>query len=274
MIELFCSDFDGTFAQGGKVLPENAKAVRALLQTQTAFCLVTGRPLSNAKKLMDAQRIACPIIASNGALVTQDGVTPIAEECIPTEALKEILDFAHRKKWFYIAYERDRCFLPVGIPRFLMRAIGWGIERASGVDTLRERDVDVLQWRITKMNLYPRGASVESALERFQGDTRLYVTTSSDNKIELSAAGVSKWAGIQRLAATLGIEESAIATIGDYDNDVSMLEHAPYSFVIGDGQPAAKAAAKEIVAPVSENGVAEAIRRVMAWNREAREGMA
>ncbi|MDY6085640.1 MAG: HAD family hydrolase [Peptoniphilaceae bacterium] len=268
MIQLFCSDFDGTLAQRGRVLPENAKAIRHLIETGTAFSLVTGRPFGNARKLMGAQNIQGHIIASNGAVVMQDGTTLLSARCIPHDALQEIIAYAHEKKWFYVAYTLDESIVPVALPRALFYAVGRLVQHKTGMRIVRERDVAPDGWRITKLNLYPRGIPVQDVFAQWADDSRLYVTVSSQNKIEISAAGVSKWAGIQTLAEALGISASQIATIGDYDNDVPMLEKASLSFAIGDGQPAAKAAAREVVAPVAENGVAEAVYRVMALNEQ------
>jgi len=52
-------------------------------------------------------------------------------------------------------------------------------------------------------------------------------------------------------------------TLGDNLNDISMLEWADYSVAMGNAVPEAKEAAKFSTSTNAENGVAEAISRVL-----------
>ena len=57
------------------------------------------------------------------------------------------------------------------------------------------------------------------------------------------------------------IPAEAVMAFGDSDNDVSMLSYAGVSYAMGNGEPAAKEAAKYITSANSEDGIAEAIEK-------------
>lgn len=265
MIRLFCSDFDGTLGRRGRISSVNIAAIRQLQKTGCAFALVSGRPAGNALYLMRHYGIRAHIIASNGAVVLREGEDLLQMQTIPTDALLDILSFARERNWFYLAYETDRALL--NIARLVANAPIRGlVSRFTGMHLESARQSFVAGWRVTKLNLYPKGMKQDDLIARLSQDPRLYVTKSSSNKVEISAAGVSKWAGIQTLAKHLEIAPQEIATIGDYDNDVSMLKEAGRSFAMGNAQRTAKEAADEVVAAVSQHGVSEAIGRVLLAN--------
>jgi len=73
--------------------------------------------------------------------------------------------------------------------------------------------------------------------------------------------GMSKALGVAWLAAHLGIRREEVMTVGDYNNDVEMLEWAGLGVAMADGSPEALAAANVVVPPVTEDGAAVALER-------------
>ncbi len=76
-------------------------------------------------------------------------------------------------------------------------------------------------------------------------------------------AGCNKGIALQRLAARLGIEQTDVAAIGDWLNDVPMLEWAAASFAMGQAPEAVRAVSRHTLTAtsVTGGGVAEAIDR-------------
>lgn len=68
-----------------------------------------------------------------------------------------------------------------------------------------------------------------------------------------------KWTGITKIMEHLDLTAREIMVFGDHDNDVDMLEHAPFSVALGNGSPAAKAAAKYITRDIDEDGFYHAV---------------
>lgn len=77
-------------------------------------------------------------------------------------------------------------------------------------------------------------------------------------------AGVSKASGLARVAARLGVDRSEVLAVGDGDNDREMLRWAGHGVAMGQAPPEVRADADEVTAPVTEDGLAAALRRRFA----------
>lgn len=89
----------------------------------------------------------------------------------------------------------------------------------------------------------------------------LVLTSSLPDNIEVNALGADKGHALEALAQRLGIPREKVMALGTSGNDVTMLEYAGVSVCMGDGSDSAKAAAKYLSAPHTEDGLAKAIRK-------------
>jgi len=94
-----------------------------------------------------------------------------------------------------------------------------------------------------------------------QNLARITIVPSHPLFVEGIPHGMSKAAGVSWLAAHLGIGREAVMAVGDYNNDVEMLEWAGLGVAMADGSPAALAAADEVVPPQAEDGAAVALEK-------------
>ena len=94
----------------------------------------------------------------------------------------------------------------------------------------------------------------------------LVLTSSLPDNIEVNALGADKGHALEALAQRLGIPREKVMALGDNGNDVTMLEYAGVSVCMGDGSDSAKAAAKYLTAPHTEDGLAKAIRKFALKN--------
>jgi Cof subfamily protein (haloacid dehalogenase superfamily) len=91
-----------------------------------------------------------------------------------------------------------------------------------------------------------------------QGD----LTFSTNNGlIEVVPLGVSKATGIEEVARPLGIVAADVVAFGDMPNDVPMLEWAGLGVAMGNAHPDAIAAADEVTAPNTDDGLARVLER-------------
>lgn len=66
---VFATDFDGTIAHHGRVLPETLQALQKLKATSRTLVLVTGRELHDLEKVFPEYKVFDYIVAENGALL-------------------------------------------------------------------------------------------------------------------------------------------------------------------------------------------------------------
>ena len=73
---------------------------------------------------------------------------------------------------------------------------------------------------------------------------------------EIAPIGVTKWSGIQRVAAEWGISPAEMCAVGDDVNDIPMIEGAGIGIAMGNAQPEVKAAADYIAPTHDDDGLA------------------
>ena len=81
--------------------------------------------------------------------------------------------------------------------------------------------------------------------------------------LEVFAAGVTKWRGIQWVAQQHDIDEAHIAVIGDQINDLPMFEAAHLAIAMGNAIDPIKQAADHVTLSNAHDGVAHAIHQML-----------
>jgi Cof subfamily protein (haloacid dehalogenase superfamily) len=89
-------------------------------------------------------------------------------------------------------------------------------------------------------------------------------TFSKPNYLEIVPIGVDKAKALVKLANSLGIELSQVAALGDGQNDIEMLREAGLGIAMGNASDAVKSAADWITGTNDEDGVAQAVRRLVS----------
>ncbi|ETW24208.1 HAD family hydrolase [Mycobacterium gastri 'Wayne'] len=88
------------------------------------------------------------------------------------------------------------------------------------------------------------------------------ITYSTNNGlVEVVPLGISKATGVAEIGRPLGIAEADVVAFGDMPNDVPMLLRAGLGVAMGNAHPDARAAANEVTAPNTDDGVARVLER-------------
>jgi len=82
--------------------------------------------------------------------------------------------------------------------------------------------------------------------------------------LELVSPSSDKWAALAQVAADAGIVPREIAAIGDDVNDIDLVRRAGLGIAMANGAEQTRAAADLVVRSNAEEGVVEAIERVLA----------
>lgn len=276
MIKLLCSDFDNTLAVHGKVADRNVEKIKELQENGVEFAMVTGRVASNISGKAKEYGIKAHLIGTNGSIVYQNGTDLTYENPIELNVLLDIIDECYEKKWWFWLFDRDVVYIPKEKFRIVtmtpLKHLVSKFVRTTIVPTDRTLQAFIENGaKAHKINIYP-GDQIDSARAAYLANELLYVTWSNEKKLEVMSAGVNKWTGIQHLAENLGIKENEIATIGDYNNDVPMIQAAELGFAIGNAHEEIKAIADQIVGNAKDGGVGDAVDFILDYNERLGKG--
>ncbi len=264
--KMVATDVDGTLIdEQERVTPRTRAAVAALVADGVPFVLATGRPPRWIAPVVEGLGHAPLSVCGNGAVIYDSAADRILHSTtLDAESLAWIADLAERiLPGCGLAAERVGASAhDAATPQFVSSP---EYEHAwLNPDDTQVARGEVFAAPAIKMLIRLRGASsadMRAALEpRLRG--RADITYSTNNGlIELSAPGITKAAGLAVVAERLGVQDTAIVAFGDMPNDVPMLRMAGHGVAMANAHAEARAAADEITASNSADGVAQVLER-------------
>jgi Cof subfamily protein (haloacid dehalogenase superfamily) len=271
---LLALDVDGTLLDpGGELRPAVRQAILAVQKRGLRVVLCTGRRFRTALPLAQALQLDAPMVVHNGALVKDpasgdtlhqtymsrdlypQALSHLRQLGIPmvyvdafhehVDILTEDLEQAHPFQREYLRDNLTHCRIVKNIntpPAYgvVMTSI---MGDGSCLRTLRARVEDTLGSQ-ARVNVLIN--------KNYQG----YI-------LEILHAAVSKWGGLQQVAAAAGITAEAIVAVGDDENDLEMIRHAGLGIAMGNATESVKAAADHVTGSNAEDGVVQAIERFL-----------
>ncbi|WP_433827794.1 HAD family hydrolase [Actinoplanes sp. CA-015351] len=255
---LVATDIDGTLINNERVLTR--RTLDVLAQVPVPVILVTGRPLRWLDQLQDQLPHPLPAVCANGAVIYDPhtdevlradsmpvdvllDVTKRLRDAVPDIVLAVEVDdgrsFLHEEAW-PIRWAGDHKIQVIGSPSELTSAPAVKLlARSASADP-----DDFL-------------ALVSSTLGGIAEATR----SSSSALVEISAAGVTKAAGLAWLCERDGITADQVLAFGDMPNDIPMLTWAGRAVAVGNAHPALQAVADEICDTNDNDGVARYLQK-------------
>ena len=106
----------------------------------------------------------------------------------------------------------------------------------------------------------------------------LFVSEATPHKARLQAgsywnastgSGVTKGAALQGLQERMGITPAETMAFGDYDNDISMLQHAEFSYAMENASERVRQQAKHIAPANTKNGVVRVLCETLGIHMES-----
>lgn len=267
---MIASDVDGTLIVGDD--PISPRTVEVLLRARAAGVELvpsTGRPPRWVPPITDqlagtaaATRFA---VCANGAIVYDVlGDRILHAEELSTDVLETLRDIcADAVPGVGLAAERAGTSAHDAATASFVATSGYKhawlnpdhVEVSDG--RLVEAPAVKLLARKPGMSSREMAASVRPLI----GDLAEVTFSIDTGLIEMSVPGVHKASGLRWLLANTDVDGSSAIAFGDMPNDIEMLRWASHGVAMGNGDPAALAAADEVTAPAADDGVAAILER-------------
>ena len=270
-IQLIAFDLDGTALTEHKYLSQgNRQALEEAARKGAALVPASGR----MKDFLPPEITSIPgvryAITANGAGVYDlETGEAVHRALIPSEKALEVQALLDQYDLFVEYYKDGRAATRRGDPERAVSHYGFPEYKLHFL-TKDYRLTDNLSQMLRETRLCPEKINLpylptpqlhREVWQRLEALGGLALTSSIPDNIEINAENADKGRALEALAGRLSIPRENILALGDNGNDLTMLQYAGVSVCMGDGSPEAKAAAKYLCAPHTEDGLAQAVRR-------------
>jgi Cof subfamily protein (haloacid dehalogenase superfamily) len=263
---MIASDVDGTLLDENEAITARTRAaVLAAVAAGVTFVLATGRPPRWIKPVVTALGFAPMAVCANGAVVydpAKDRV--VSARTLSPDVLGELADIAtHTIPGAGLAVERIGASAhDAATPQFVSSP---GYEHAwLNPDNTEVSLHDLLSAPAVKLLIRKPGArsdDMAAALAEHVGAQGDVTYSTNNGLVEVVPRGISKASGVDEVARPLGIAADDVVAFGDMPNDLPMLRWAGHSVAMGNAHPDVLAAASEVTAPNTDDGVARVLER-------------
>ncbi|MBL7261461.1 HAD family hydrolase [Paractinoplanes lichenicola] len=252
--KLVASDIDGTLIRTDGTLSK--RTIEVLDALPVPFVVVTGRPVRWLHQLFAQMAAPVPAICANGAVIydaERDEV--LRADPISVELL---LDVSKRLRE---AVPDVALAVEVEDGRSFWYEEAWPVRWESDTQAVRVLATPEELTSVPAVKLLARSANHQAdefyeLVSRTLGDIATTTHSSSSALVEISAAGVTKAAGLAWHCERYGVDKSEVVAFGDMPNDIPLLAWAGHSVAMGNAHPALKKVADEIGPTNDEDGVA------------------
>jgi Cof subfamily protein (haloacid dehalogenase superfamily) len=267
-IRLIALDLDQTvFGMDLVVRPRVQAVISQVRKLGTTVTIATGRDTKLATRFARELEVTAPIICSQGGCIYDHQRDLVLHDVrLRVELLPRILQAAERHGWNIHFAMLDQIFLPAQsnhppILFELMRYSNW-VRVGNLLQDMREPPHKFI---ITLAALEDRARILAEMKAALGGEVT--IVPSHPHLVEGLPQGVDKGHGLAWLSDHLGVAQNEVLAIGDSDADVPMIEWAGIGIAMGNGSPAAKAAADWVAPTLEEDGAAVALERFCLASR-------
>jgi Cof subfamily protein (haloacid dehalogenase superfamily) len=254
---LVATDLDGTLLRSDKSV--SARTVETLARMSAEgrkIVLVTGRPIRWLQRVYDHLDAPVPAVCANGAVVYDpvDDIVLRADPLAPDLLAEVTRRLRAQVPGVSLAVE-------VTDGREMRHEAGYPVNWDHEHEAIRAVDAPEELLSAPAVKLLARAGAqdpdvfvkvVAAALEGLAEATH----SSYSGLVEISAAGVTKAAGLAWLSARDGVDASEVVAFGDMPNDVPMLTWAGRAVAVANAHPTVLDIADDVTLTNDEDGVA------------------
>lgn len=274
--KLVCIDVDGTLLNSKHKITERTKDVILKAHRLGVHIVIsTGRMYTDAEYYSNLIGVKSPVIASNGAFIKEKDNDAVIYKDVLGERLSLDLLEIFRKHHITPYYCTPHRFY---YGNFMFKLF-YLATQILGTRSNKLNVQYVYSWEKWKRILHDEKENIVKSEIIYKDPTSIYelrnelkkideleIMDSSKYNIEITRKGVSKGKAVERLALLYGVKREEIMTIGDSQNDVSMIEYAGLGIAMGNAEDVVKQKANYITDSNDNEGVANAINKFIIEN--------
>lgn len=259
---LLITDMDGTFLPASKIPGEKSlKAVNDFQAAGGKFSIATGRAIQAAQQYFDKISVNCPIIMCNGGMVYDlnnkkqiyDVFVPHFTRDIVKQVIRDNPDVGCE------VLTIDNVYVPQMTDMEAQHNVICKVEPViCGVDEIPEN------WYKVLFAIQPEKMERLMDYVASKGWSGVDFVRSSKEYYEILPLNISKGTGLKKMRSACGLDDFTIVAVGDYNNDIEMLEYADVGMCPSNAVDDVKKIS-DVVLDVSceEDAIAAAVEYIM-----------
>ena len=289
MYKLIAIDLDGTLLNSyGQILEKNKLALNNAKEKGIQIVLASGRTTDSVKSIANEIGVQNYIICGNGSLIYDlQKEEIIYDKFIEKKKALQIIDICEKNSIYYNIYTENMV-----IAKTLNNNVLFYYQENANKPDNKKTKINIVQdiyeyvknlenQNILKITISDNDVIIFNSIIRKLREVKdidvldvehmsrkIIKTGTEESKLEyyyteITKKNVDKWYAIEFLMENLNINSNEVLTIGDNVNDKLMIENAGCGVAMGNSAPYVKEVSNLVVANNNEDGVAEAIEKII-----------
>ena len=247
---LICSDLDGTMNLQGEVVESNIEAIRYFQENGGYFTICSGRNPEYLRQFLDKVDPNTFVIGYGGAKGVNLHPGEVLFEAVYTEEMKDIY--------------RDMIAVSCGVRTAFFHFTGEPSYTTFTFEEYLAKEDEILSHSISKAGItYFEEEDCSRAtlllVEKYK-NVPVELVRSYYRCLELISENGSKRSASHKLKEALGAH--TLICVGNFENDISMIEGADIGYAVGDSLDSVKAIADRITVDASEGAIRAVIEDI------------
>ena len=289
MYKLIAIDLDGTLLNSyGQISEKNKLALNNAKEKGIQIVLASGRTTDSVKSIANEIGVQNYIICGNGSLIYDlQKEEIIYDKFIEKKKALQIIDICEKNSIYYNIYTENMV-----IAKTLNNNVLFYYQENANKPDNKKTKINIVQdiyeyvknlenQNILKITISDNDVIIFNSIIRKLREVKdidvldvehmsrkIIKTGTEESKLEyyyteITKKNVDKWYAIEFLMENLNINSNEVLTIGDNVNDKLMIENAGCGVAMGNSAPYVKEVSNLVVAHNNEDGVAEAIEKII-----------
>ena len=259
---ILASDLDGTLlGSSGEISRENLDAIEFFKREGGLFAIVTGRMPYYASDIYHRARSNAPLCCMNGGAIYDIAQGKYLWQSELDTSVKELLRFVDanfaRVGFCINTYDKVYFGKENTVMQFFRDITGLP-DLPCDYETFGEPMAKVVFGVETEEEM----EAISCALRSHPLADRFKLVRSERYLFEVLPGGISKGVGLTKLAECLGIDMSKTVAVGDYNNDIELIESAGVGIAVANACDELKAVADMITVSNDEHAIAKIIEDI------------
>lgn len=260
-MKMIIADLDGTLISKKFMSPSTRRTIERLQQNGFIFTVATGRHKDAVRNLVKELKIDYPVICTNGALIYDfKSEQMLHQDSVDSSIVYQVIEILNAKRADYLLYTTQSIVSSASAKARLESKIGpfesvvaepkdWPSYIALGILKILVIEPDAERFNILR--------------KRLEQVNDVYVLSSQPTFIDIGNKIANKGRALERLTQYLNVPLDKVLSIGDQENDITMIEKAGIGVAMADGDALLKNKANFVTKSFDQEGFSYAIQTLI-----------